>query len=991
MLLALPLLAQQQYKGFVTDIFGEPYPGAVVQVVETQTSALTAEDGSFAIVAKEGQTLQFSCLGMETVTIVAPAHGPINVTLKESVEFLDETVVVGYGVTKKRDLAGSVSSLKTDEIKAGVIANAADLLKGRAAGVYVHQNNNEPGGSINIRIRGAASLASNNDPLYVIDGVLSSAGNFLAPEDIESIEILKDAASTAIYGANGANGVVIITTKKGKKDQFSVNYSYQLASKMMYNPFKLADAQDEITLNMRTWEDNGKIGDAPYTEEQLKYKGAGTDWFKTVAQNGYTQTHSVSMTGGTERVMAAATFNYLDNVGTLPGSSFNRLNGRVNVDFKPAKWLAAGINANIVNTEKKALSLNTATADKNVLYQLFVISPLSKNDDTGVNWLGVREKKVGIWDFINNNDTQLHERQATVSAYAEATILKKVTARAQYSQNFYTSQDQTYYNRGTVTGNGKKGVASSIADFDTYRQADGLLTYHDLFEGKHDLKVIAGTSYRKTVYEYLEMDASSFSTDAFRYYNMGAAGVYEGITSARTDKANLSYFGRLEYVLNGKYIFNASFRADGASNFGKNTKWGYFPGVSAAWQLGDEEWMDWSKSVLSGLKIRASWGQTGNDAIGNYQSLKIYTMGKAYMGGENVATSMWLQSPGNDSLRWETTTQTDLGFDANLLDGKVEVTFDWYNKTTTDLLNPILISYENLGIGSTTGNNGVIKNHGVELFVKWNVIDKKMFHWDTNLAVSYNKSTIADINQEQYKNIRPQGDYEYKDYIKLAKDYPLSAIYGYKYLGILDNGQEYAPQPTSQPGDPYFEDINDDGIIDSNDRTILGVGAAPVVIGWGNNFRIGDFDVTVFFDGSFGGSLFNLSKVILEDHNRMAYTRDRWTMAHPTQACGRDVWQKTTSYQYGDYVNSNFVEDASFLRLSNLEVGYNIPVQKLGIGKVVKAARAFVGGQRLFTITKYSGFDPEVSSAGSDDTAQGLDFAAYPSYRTFNFGINVTF
>lgn len=991
-LFALPLLAQQQYKGVVTDSNGNPFPGAVIQVAETNASAVSGVDGSYSITAKEGQTLTFTCLGMESTTVTVPANGPINVSLTESTEYIDEVVVVGYGVTKKRDLAGSVSSIKAEDVRAGVVTNSADLLKGRAAGVYVHQNTNEPGGSVNIRVRGAASIGSSNEPLYVIDGVLSSYSNNLAPEDIESIEILKDAASTAIYGANGANGVVIITTKKGHSDRFSVNYAYNLAVKNMYNPFDLADAQDQVKFEMKQWEDGGKIGTAPYTQEQLdSYKGPGTDWFKEVGQTGLTQTHAVTMQGGTEKVLAAATINYLDNKGTLPGSSFNRLNSRVNVDFKPVNWLKAGLNANVVSSKQLSMPMNTNTADKNILYQLFVLSPLSKNDDSGVNWMGKSEKRVGIMDFINNNDNQTNSRQATVSAYAEATIAKKLSIRGQYSYNLANDQMQVYYNRGTVTGGGKNGVASSIAEFTHYQQTDGLLTYHDNFAGKHDLKVIAGTSFRTNLYEYMEMDASNFSTDAFRYYNMGAANVVDGIATAREDKTNLSFFGRIEYVLLDRYIFNASFRADGASNFGKNKKWGYFPGVSAAWQLGDEHWMNWAKPVLSSFKIRASWGQTGNDGIGNYLSLKTFTTGKAYVGLENIATALYLNNPGNTDLQWETTTQTDVGFDASLWKGKVELTFDWYKKSTTNLLNPVLISLANLGIGSTTGNNGQVSNQGVELFLKWHVIDRKIFNWDTNLAFSYNKSRIDSINQEQYINIRPQGDYEYKDYIKLAEGYPMSAIYGYRYEGILQKGETYSAQPSSAAGDPKFADLDGDGVITSNDREVLGVGVPPVTIGWGNNFRLGNFDMTIFFDGSFGGSLFNLSRVILEDHDRLRYSLDKWTLNNPSTVRGRDNWQKTTSYQYGDYVNSNYVEDASFFRLSNLEIGYNIPVEKLKIQKVVKGARVFIGGQRLFTITKYSGFDPEVSSYGKSDIAQGLDFAAYPSYRTFNFGVNVTF
>lgn len=322
-LFVLPAFAQQNYTGTVTDAFGDPFMGAVVQIQETKAAAVTDAAGAFSIKASKGQTMEVSCLGMKTVTMQVPENGPINVVLHEDYESLEETVIVGYGVTKKRDLAGSVSSIKTEEIKPGVITNTEDLIKGRAAGVYVQQNSSAPGASVNIRIRGAASIGSNNNPLYVIDGVLSSPGNMLAPEDVESIEILKDAASTAIYGANGANGVVIITTKKGHADSFSVNYSYNLSAKALNNTIELMDAQDYMGYEMRIWEDAGGFGAAPYTDAQLAYKGAGTNWLTEMAKVGLTQTHAVTMAGGTKKVKAAASFNYHPRLRLIP--PMNRL------------------------------------------------------------------------------------------------------------------------------------------------------------------------------------------------------------------------------------------------------------------------------------------------------------------------------------------------------------------------------------------------------------------------------------------------------------------------------------------------------------------------------------------------------------------------------------------------------------------------------------------------------------------------------------------
>ena len=990
-LLVLPAFAQKLYTGTVKDSSGAPFEGAVVQILETRAAAVTKADGTFSVKATKGQTMEVSCVGMKTATLTVPENGPVDVVLQEDTQMLEETVVVGYGVIKKRDLAGSVTSIKPDEIKAGVITSAEDLIKGRAAGVTVTQNSSAPDGSINIRIRGAASLGTNNDPLYVVDGVLTGPGNMLAPEDIESIEILKDAASTAIYGARGANGVVIITTKRGHNEQFSVNYSYNFSAKSIHNNIDLMDAQDEMRYANKIWEENGKMGAQPFPEKYLEYKGPGTDWIKEFGRTGITQTHAVTMAGGTEKVQAAATINYHDNQGTIHGTEFKRLNGRVNVDFSPVKWLRAGINTNFGRSSGAYLPMDIASATENAMYRLLIVSPLDKNDDSGLQWIGKAQFGDEIQRYFRNADYHQASMIGALSGYAEATLLQKISLRGQYSTTFSFDKGQSYLNRNTQVGMGKNGVASVSNSDRIYQQVDGLATYHDNFAGKHDLKIIAGTSYRQRVSESLSASGSDFTTDAFRFYNLAAAGKYDSMGSWRDEKSNLSFFGRVEYILMGKYIFNASIRADGASNFGKNSKWGYFPGVSAAWQLGDESWMSWAKPALSQLKLRASWGQTGNDGIGSYKSLKTYASWKAYAGLNNTASSLYLGSPGNNSLKWETTTQTDLGLDAIFLKGRVELSLDYYDKLTTDLLNDVTISYSHLGIGTTVGNNGSVSNKGIEAFLKWHILEKSNFSWSTNIAFSYNKSLIVDINQKRHVSVRPQGAYQSHNYIEMDKGLPMGAIYGYKCIGILQKGETYDPQPKSQPGDYIFEDVDNSGKIDSDDKTMLGVGIAPMSLGWGHTFRFYGFDATIFFDGQFGGSLLNLSKVVLEDKDRLRTCFDRWTKENPSTTLGRSIWEKTTEYQYGSFVNSNYVEKSDFLRLSNLELGYTIPVEKLRINKIAKSARVFVGAQRLFTITKYSGFDPEVSSGGADDTAHGLDWAAYPPSRTFNCGVNVTF
>ena len=996
----LPVLAQQKYTGTVVDAYGDPAPGAVVQVVGTTVNAVTGMDGSFSITAKAGQTLEVSLLGMETATVAVPASGHITVTLKESSEFIEETVIVGFGVTRKRDLAGAVSSVKAEDVKAGVISSTSDMLRGRAAGVFVHTNDNTPGGSTSIRIRGASSISSNNTPLYVIDGIMQDDDTGVTPDDVESIEILKDAASTAIYGNRGANGVIIITTKKGSKDQFLIDYAYNASAKILHNPFHLCDAGDMMNFAMQNWRNNGSQGNPPYTDEQLQFVGHGTDWLNDICRTGWTQTHNVTMSGGGERVSASANVNYLDNQGIMPNSEYKRFNTRLSVNFKPTKWLTGGASAFITKSNRTWLTMNTASSVENILTQLFLASPLLYIGEDGAtyNWItGDRSRRLAWVEWIDASDNNAEIYNTTMSAFLEAQLCKDLTARAQYTFNHDDAVGQSYHNQQTFYGKAQMGQADYSHSFGNYQQVDALLTYHHNFAEQHDVKVIAGATYTNSAYQYADMEAHGFGTDQFRFYNMGAAANMDFMHTNRADKTNISYFGRLEYVLLDRYIFNASFRADGSSNFGINSKWGYFPSASAAWNLGDEAWMEWAKPALTGLKLRASWGKSGNDGIGQYKSLKTYANNKNYMGAMPTSNMMYVDNAGNNALKWETTTQTDLGFDANLFDGRIEVNFDWYKKITTDLLNPVAISYSTIGLESTTGNDGVISNRGIELFIKAHVLETSKFSWNTTFNFGYNKNRVEKLSYTSYYGARPQGAYNEENYVRLTEGEPMSAIFGYKYIGILQSGETYDCQPNSQPGDPMYEDISGpdgvpDGIITPDDRTTIGVGIAPYQLGWSNNFQIGNFDLAVFFDASIGNSLFNMSRMYLEDSNRTVESYGhRWTLKNPSTTIGRDNYTSGSTYMYGSYVNTNFVEDASFVRLSNLELGYNIPCKKLHIDNILKAARIFVGGQRLFTLTKYTGFDPETSSYGNGDAVQGLDFSSYPSYRTVNFGVKLTF
>ena len=981
--------AQDLVKGRVTDDTSSPLAAIIVSVEDSQVYCSTTEDGTFEIPARKGDVLHFDCIGLQSATVMIESPSKfLDVVMHIDTQLLEETVVVGYGVTRKRDLAGSVSSIKADEVKAGVITSTADLLRGRAAGVMVKQESFEPGSAVTVRIRGASTISADNSPLYIVDGIQTALGNQISPEDIESMEILKDAAATAIYGSRGANGVIIITTKHGSNGKLNMDYSYNLSVKQLRNPWELMDAAQTIRYEMLNWENNGSAGDPPYTAEEQLYTGKGTDWIQEMTRNSTTQTHAMSLQGGSDKFQAAASVVNTTDKGLVLNSDFARTSARLNVDFKPNEHIKAGINAYMAKTDRTYISMGTKSSTDNAMYWMFLASPL--NTIEGKNVFGEETRLENVYYELKYKDLNVRVNNAYLTAYAQLDFLKYFSLRAQYSYNFEMDKYSTYYDCNTNHGAANNGIATQEIENTDYQQAEAVLTFHRPFTSS-DLKIIAGSSFIGNNYYYSGMGAHKFTTDAFRVHNMGAAQIVDWISTARSDKYNLSIFSRLEYVLMDKYIFNASFRADGASNFGASNKWGYFPAASIAWQLGDEPFMEFTKPLFDNIKLRLSYGQTGNDGIGSYKSLRSYAFEDVYLGGDSVVKGMYPANAGNSLLHWETTTQGDFGIDFSLLDHKIEVNFDIYSKLTTDLLNDINISTSTGGIKTTKGNNGSISNRGVELFVNYHVFDTSDFSWTTTLNISHNKNTVESISTPTFYSLRPHGSYAEIEYAVVHEGLPLSSIWGYEWLGVIQEGETYAPQPKSQPGDPKFKDVDGNGIIDENDRKFLGKGDPDVVFGWGNTLRWKDFDLTVFIDASIGNSLLNVSKVVLEDNNRLSVCLDRWTKNNPSENVIRGTWKRDGGLQYGSFVNSHYVEDASFIRLSNLELGYNVPLKALKMNKYVKGIRVFAGANRLLTLTRYSGFDPEVSVNGSSAVTQGLDYNAYPAYRQFNAGVKVSF
>jgi TonB-linked outer membrane protein, SusC/RagA family len=767
----------------------------------------------------------------------------------------------------------------------------------------------------------------------------------------------------------------------------------------MYNPWDLLDAGETIALTRRLYEQTGDAKYNKWTAQQATYRGKGTDWLKETTHDAFTVLHQLSVSGGTDRLSAFMSANYLDEPGILLNTNYNRYGGRTNLQYKISSKVKAGANLSFSQSKKKFLDMGTISSDKNIMYRIFNLEPWKNKE--GYDVFGIKARRPAVFEEMSGAQLYRHFNTMYATAYADIELLPSLTLNGRYTYAYDHLKTEKYYDRSTSIGQSYKGQAFLSHEENVKHQIEGVATYHPKMESKHDIKITAGTSYIYQKGKGDEVQAYGFASDVFSFKNIGAAQHLDWIGSGESSVKKASVFGRAEYIFNNRYIINGSVRADGSSVFGADYRWGIFPAGSLAWHLGEESFMAFAKPLFSRIKLRTSYGLSGNDGIRFGLSQYQYSVRDVYIGGGEGTKGMYPSNPYNPKLRWETTAQWNAGIDLSI--GRVEASFDYYIKRTKDLLNPDPIhpsggfpNYVNDGrrfeYTAMMVNDGEIENRGFEIAIKSTNIDKKGFVWSTAFNLANNHSKVLKLNngKPRFQYIRPHGSYEEKEYMMLKEGEPLSAIYGYVFDGIIQQGESYAPQSKSAPGDPKFRDLNGDGKIDENDRTVLGTGIPKTIIGLNNSFTYKDFDFSLFFEASLGAKMLNLTRIYLEDNNRLAASADRWTRAYASNSVPRSGYQKNDKLLYGSYVNSRFVEDADFLKLRNIELGYTFAGEKWHL-KTLKTMRMFVGAQNLLTFTKYQGFDPDVSTNGSSAIAQGLDLNSYPAYRTINFGVKLTF
>ncbi|MCB0522517.1 MAG: TonB-dependent receptor [Lewinellaceae bacterium] len=997
----------QTINGKVSDAKGEPLIGATVLVKDTGQGTITDYDGTFTLnEVPVGTILVISYTGFNAIEM--PASDNLSVTLEEGVD-LEEVVVVGYGVVKKSDLTGAVSSLKAEDMNPGANVSVDQMLQGRAAGVQISQSSSEPGGGLSIRVRGSSSINAGNEPLYVIDGFpidnssnLSGNGlagsaeeaaasgganlannisprnplNSISPSDIESIEILKDASATAIYGSRGANGVILITTKKGSSEKMRVSYNAYGGTQTIANQLDVLSTSEYINyLNaVSADQGNGEV----FTAADIAAIGAGTDWQDQVYRSAPLYDHNLSLSGGVGKSTIYASLDYFSQDGIVKNTGIKKYIARLNLDTKVGERANIGFNINTsLIKDRNGLDGVNTNESAGPIYASLLYDPTEPVYDadgklTDSENLTVNNPVSLIEGVSSKNQTN----RTMANFYINYEILKGLSAKINLGSDIQNSKRDVYVSTLTRRGGPQKGVADLTTLERSSYLAEYTMNYTKELNPSNRINLLGGITYQKFNYFLFNGNITGFPTDELQTNNLGLGDTNnDNLVSNKEDNTLLSYLGRINYTLFNKILLTGSIRADGSSRFGENNKYGYFPSVALGYKLSEEPFIP---NIFEELKIRASWGQTGNQEIGNYASQLTFGTGNLVVYDGEVTGTVQPLRIANPDLKWETTTQFNVGLDASILNGRVSATLDYFSKKTTDLLFNLPLPRSS-GYASVLTNIGEVSNKGFEVLLNTINISKRNFKWSTSLNFTALQNEVLDlgrIDQIVTGNVQATGN---TAIIKVGE--PLAAYYGYVVEGIQQVGDEH-------PGFPAIKDLNGDGAITTADQTIIGDPFPDFTYGISNEIKYKNWGLSFFFQGVQGGDLLNVN--VIESmypsnfrRNRLTEMQDRWTPDNPDAKWPSAV--DPNSYQ-GGKVNTLTLQDASYFRLKNVQLSFDVPLKKKN---VISALRLYATGQNLLTFTDYVGFDPESNSFGRSNVK--VDYSSYPLARTYIVGLNATF
>lgn len=1040
-------MAQVLVRGTVVDQTGESVIGASIQVKGTTQGTITDIDGKFSLgVPDKKSVIVVSFIGYATKELQVDTSKPMSIVLEEDTKVLDEVVVVGYQEVRKKDLTGSVAKADMNELLNTPVGSFDQTLGGRIAGVNVSSSEGTPGGTMNIVIRGNNSLTQDNSPLYVIDGFPvedAAIASTINPSDIESLDILKDASATAIYGARGANGVVIITTKKGKVGKAQITYDGSVTMHHVTRTIPMMDAYEFVKLQAETYPASIANSTGGYLMEYQgkqwtlnDYRGIFQyDWQDEILRTALQHNHNIRLTGGTEGVRYNASVSYYNQDGILLNSGYERFQARANTVIKRDK-----LDINLTTNYSRSIQTGSTPSEtsysgmNNLFYSVWGYRPVTYPNKSMESLLNdVMDEAIDSSnDYRFNPIRSLKEEyrkyyinNLQLNGYVSYEFIKGLKLKVSGGYTYDARKNDQFNNSNTRYGgptSTDKVNAQIIRNERLTWLNENTLTYQTNIKKKHFFNSLVGITFQNSDYEYYSLKSTHIPNESLGMAGM-ADGTLSSSSSLKSSWSMMSYLARLNYNYKSKYYATASFRADGSSKFSKKHRYGYFPSGSLAWNFMEEEFMAPIKKVVGAGKLRVSWGLTGNNRIGEYDYYALLQMLKEkqgdYISNGSIPSGVYpfdndMSSVGmvpvslpNEDLKWETTEQWNVGLDLSFFNERLNFTADVYRKTTRDLLLEASLPLVS-GYYSATKNIGKVRNDGLELSLSTVNVQTKDFTWTSDFNIAFNKNEVLELAENQLslttaarfdQNYNSQPSY-------IAKvGLPMGMMYGYIYEGtykyddfvksgnsytLKDNVPYFSSEANTQPGMPKYKDVNGDGIIDTNDRTIIGRGLPIHTGGFTNSFTYKGFDLSVFFQWSYGNDIMNANRLFFEnaggkkDLNQFASYANRWTPENPES----DIPAATKSAS-NNVISSRIIEDGSYLRLKTVTLGYTFPKALIAKAKLSNA-RVYVAAQNLWTWTSYSGYDPEVSVRNSALTP-GLDFSSYPRAFTLSFGVNLGF
>jgi TonB-linked SusC/RagA family outer membrane protein len=975
---------------------GSALPGVSIQVKGTKVGTQTGADGKFTIKVAQGQSaLTFSFIGFVPKTVNLGNGSNINVSLESDSKVLSEVVVVGYGTQSKREITGSQSTVKAADIANAPIQSPEQALQGRAPGVQVTQSSGTPGGGISVRVRGPSSIGASNQPLYIVDGVPINTGSYtqlaaggqltnslgdINPSDIESLEVLKDAAATAIYGSRASGGVVLITTKRGANQPTRLSFNSYYGVQEAQRQLPTITGQEYITL-LNEAVANRYCAGLGYTAltglSQNPADYVNTNWQDEIFRTAVVKNYDLSVRGGTDKTKFSVSGSYFDQDGIVINTGYKRYSGRVNIDNKISDKFNVGISS----------SFSTATSNRvnndNNIYGVvsgsILLGPHVPVKNPNGTWGGDPVSSVDnpVASAYETTFTAINNR-LFANAFGEYKITDNLKFKTSFGVDYVQSKDRRFYPTTVNAGRGSKGSGAEGYNQEMNIVNENLFSFAKTFGGKHSLNAVAGVTYQTSKYESIYAAATVFPGNDIRRISAGA--VKTDASSGGTSWGLVSYLARANYTFADKYIVQGSVRVDGSSRFGANNRYATFPAASVAWRASEENFLKNSK-IISDLKFRASYGETGNQEIGNFSSLPLFGVGAYIQSGSLVPTQL-----GNPDLTWETAKAYNAGFDLGLFDNRLTFTVDGYRRNTEELLlgQPLVGAS---GFTSIQKNIGAVKNEGIELGVNAVIVNSKNFKWDASFNYTKNSNEVSTL----YGGIPYASGFA--SWVEQGQ--PLGAFRGYIVDRLFQSAADVAASPlhssATKAGDVKFKDLNGDNVINSLDQEIMGQGLPTYFGGLTNNIKYKNFDVSFFFQFSGGNQIYNNTRAFSEGMNGLfgqtAAVLNRWTPTNTNTNIPRAIYGDTPNNRR---TSTRWLEDGDFIRLKNANIGYTFS-PALAKRLKLNSLRIYAAGQNLWTKTKYQGLDPEVSTFSDTNTAPGTDFLTFPQARTFTFGINVGF